>query len=287
MRVFSEKYIMLKIKKQILSMIIFQYELHYVDRIYIDKTVYKYIKMMVNINYNSFMTHIIQCNEYDKDKECEKETLHDRILSINQRINREYCEKTFNELSDTNLLPEYIRTKSVKKKIKDIRHILKKHNQNPDVIPSIINDITQLIIPPGTKGVIKGNKFNFIVKQKIIDMKLHHSRFEIQFEKHCLQYLTDEIPDWYIIDHYTKKIMIGMNQLDIWRGGHQLNRGTKYIHHEKFDNTTKKLMCVVCHKIEFKTAKNKAFTLFCKGFQNDTLCYINGLEQRIKSFFNI
>lgn len=74
MRVFSEKCIVLKIKKHILSMIIFQYELHYVNRIYVDKTVYKYIKMMVDTNYNSFMTHIIQCNEYDKDKEYEKRT---------------------------------------------------------------------------------------------------------------------------------------------------------------------------------------------------------------------
>jgi hypothetical protein len=46
-----------------------------------------------------------------------------------------------------------------------------------------------------------------------------------------------------------------------------------------------KLLCVVCNEIEFKT-KTKAFKLFEIGFRNNTLCYLNNLENIIKSYYN-
>jgi hypothetical protein len=64
-----------------------------------------------------------------------------------------------------------------------------------------------------------------------------------------------------------------MNQLDLWNGGQQLNRGFKYI--ENNGNNENKLLCVVCNKIKFTSDKN------------NTLCYLNNLENIIKSYFSI
>jgi hypothetical protein len=84
------------------------------------------------------------------------------------------------------------------------------------------------LIPAGTKGVIRGNKFNNIVKNYIITINLDIKRFDICFEKKHNNFITTEIPDWYIYDKSINRIIIGMNQLDLWGGGQQLNRGSKY-----------------------------------------------------------
>ena len=97
--------------------------------------------------------------------------------------------------------------------------------------------------------------------------------------------MTTEIPDWYILEKSTNKIIIGMNQLDLWGGGQQLNRGSKYIKNNKHNNENSKLLCVVCNEIQFKSKKNKAYNLFKSGFENNTLCYLNNLQNIITSYF--
>ena len=77
-----------------------------------------------------------------------------------------------------------------------------------------------------------------------------------------------------------------MNQVDLWNGGQQINRGSKYLINNKHNNKLCKLLCVVCNNIQFKT-KNKAYALFNAGFTNNTLCYLGNLEKIIKEYFNI
>jgi len=203
------------------------------------------------------------------------------MKSINERIKKEICYNTILELSDEKLMCEYNECKSVKKEIKILESILDKYIDEK-VKNQIIKEYFIKLIPPGTKGVIRGNKFNKIVKTFITNLKLD-DRFEIYFEKKCEEYLTAEIPDWYILEKSTNKIIIGMNQLDLWGGGHQSNRGSKYLENKNDENI--KLLCVVCNEIEFKT-KTKAFKLFEIGFRNNTLCYLNNLENIIKSYYN-
>jgi hypothetical protein len=203
---------------------------------------------------------------------------------INKRIENEICYETIDKLKDENLLSEYMKCKSVKNEIKKLENILDKYIHN-DVKEKIINEYLLELIPSGTKGVIRGNKFNNIIKNKIFNLNLNNDIFEICFEKKCELYLTSEIPDWYILEKISKKIIIGMNQLDLWNGGQQLNRGFKYI--ENNGNNENKLLCVVCNKIKFTSDKNKAYKLFKIGFENNTLCYLNNLENIIKSYFSI
>jgi hypothetical protein len=188
------------------------------------------------------------------------------------------------ELSDTKLLPQYKESISVKNEINKLSQVLDKYTDQ-DTKQKIIDDYLLQLIPPGTKGVIRGNKFNHIVKQFITNLQLDSNKFEICFEKKCLNHFTSEIPDWYILEILTNKIIIGMNQLDLTSGGHQINRGYKYLIDNKHNNENSKLLCVICNEIQFKNNKNKAYKLFEVGFENNTLCYLNNLKNIITLFF--
>jgi len=204
---------------------------------------------------------------------------------INKRIDKEICYDTINKLKDTYLINEYKECKSVQNAIKKLGLILDKHNIDTNKKELIIDDYILDLIPAGTKGVIRGNKFNNIVKNTIDNLKLSSERFEICFEKQCDINITSEIPDWYILEKLTNKVIIGMNQLDLFGGGQQINRGYKYLIDNKHNTKNSKLLCVICNKIQFIN-KNKAYKLFEVGYSNNTLCYIKNIETIINNFFN-
>ncbi len=74
----------------------------------------------------------------------------------------------------------------------------------------ILNDYLLGLIPAGLKGVIRGNIFNNIVKNVIINFNLDNKRYDIYFEKQCKICVMTEIPDWYIHEIDTNKIIIGI-----------------------------------------------------------------------------
>lgn len=57
------------------------------------------------------------------------------------------------------------------------------------------------------------------------------------------------------------------------------------LHNQNSENS--KLLCVVCNKTLLKSNKNKTFKLFKVGFENNTLCYLNNLQNIIYSYFNL
>lgn len=203
---------------------------------------------------------------------------------INTRIKREVCHKTITELSDDKLMCEYKNCKSVKNATKKLDIILEKYVDS-DTKQKIIQEYLLQLIPAGTKGVIRGNRFNSIVKTSIMSFELDTNVFEICFERKCPSHPTAEIPDWYILEKSTNKLLIGMNQLDLISGGHQLNRGSKYLIDNEHNTSNSKLLCVICNDVEFKNTKNKAFKLFEIGFKNNTLCYLNNLRNIIDLYF--
>ncbi len=211
---------------------------------------------------------------------------HDLYMeNINKRIKQEICYNTLEELTDMKLISEYKNCNSVKNKIKELSDILEKYT-DIKTRQKIIHDYLLQLIPARTKGIIKGNTFNNIVKKHITTFELDTTRFEIRFEKKCEGHFTCEIPDWYILEKITNKIIIGMNQLDLTSGDHQINRGYKYIIDNKHNNENSKLLCVICNEIQFKSKKNKAYKLFEIGFENNTLCYLNNLKHIIIAYFN-
>lgn len=207
------------------------------------------------------------------------------ISHINKRINKEICKETLTKLKDENLLDEYKECKSVKNEIEKLTQILEKHKISDEKIDLILKDYTPNLVPAGTKGVIRGNKFNSIVKDKIKSFNLDSTRFEICFEKQCKSCITSEIPDWYIRDTTSNRVIIGMNQLDLWQGGQQLNRGSKYLIDNKYNTEQSKLVCVIANHLQLKKP-NKKSQLFEVGFTNNTLTYLNNLENIILKYFN-
>ena len=82
------------------------------------------------------------------------------IKQINSRIQKEVCKKTIFKLNDNYLLNEYTQSKSVQSKITNINNVLTKYNIPTINKIKITNELIDYIIPAGTKGVIKGNKFD-------------------------------------------------------------------------------------------------------------------------------
>lgn len=230
------------------------------------------------------ISHIYHIQEEDLMIIWRKQISNSEINLINERIGIEICHDTINLLTDESLKEEYLRSPSVNKNINNLSLILDKYICT-STRDQIITDYLPNLIAPGTKGVIRGNKFNTIVKDYINTLPLDN-QFEIGFETHCrtIQFKTDETPDWYILDKTNNKLLIGMNQLDLWSGGQQLNRGMKYINMVCDENV--KLVCIVCNNIVIKT-KDKKFNLFNKGFKNDTICYLKGLWRIIQVYFNL
>lgn len=211
------------------------------------------------------------------------------ISTINEQIRKQICHTTISLLKDNNLMHLYQKCPSVKTKIRNLRAVLDTEINNESIKNEIIQNYLPDLIPPGTKGAIRGNILNAIVKKYIQNLHLDADLFSVCFEKNCPSHLvaTSEIPDWYIHDVKNDRIIVGMNQLDLWTGGHQLNRGYKYIDNEKYNNKNCKLLCVVSSDIQFKSDNNKAFKLFQLGFQKERLCYLNNIENIINSFFSI
>jgi hypothetical protein len=208
------------------------------------------------------------------------------IEKINNRIKDEICYETINKLKDDKLLDEYKKCNSVNNQIDKLVKILKKYTIDDNKQKCILEDYILELIPAGTKGCIRGFKFNNIIKNFIENMNLDKDRFEVSFEKECKECITAEKPDWYILEIKTKKVIIGMNQLSLWGGGAQSNRGDKYLIDNKYNTDNSKLLCVVCNEIQFYDKKNKTYKLFEKGFSNNTLCYIKNLENIITTYFN-
>jgi hypothetical protein len=217
--------------------------------------------------------------------------LDSEIEKINNRIKNEICYETIDKLKDKNLLDEYKKCTSVNNQINILSNVLEKYKIDDNKQKLIINDYLLELIPAGTKGVVRGIMFNNIVKKTIENMNLDKDKFDVCFEKECESCITSEKPDWYVLEKTTKKVIIGMNQLSLWGGGAQSNRGDKYLIDNKYNTENTKLVCVVCNEIQFndKTSKvkNKTYKLFEIGFTNDTLCYLKNLENIIKSYFQI
>ena len=207
-----------------------------------------------------------------------------RLDEINKIINEQVCQDTIERLSDENLFNQYKKSKSVEILSDKLTRKLEKYINGVN-LSSAVSEIIVDLIPAGTKGVIRGNAFNKIVETHIKGLDLDPEKYEFAFEKVCDSCHTTEIPDFYILEKHTMRVIIGMNQIDLWSGGQQINRGSKYLVNNKHNTEKSKLLCVISKKIDMKSTKNKAYELFDIGFKNDTLCYVNNISIICKKFF--
>ena len=116
-----------------------------------------------------------------------------------------------------------------------------------------------------------------LLKEKFGDKK-----FKIAVQKKHLVYNTDEIPNQYIENKENDKVVIGMNQIDLWSGGHQTNRGLKYVNFS-FDNVKCKFLSIICAKTNVSNTNTKKFKILSMGFEKKNLCYPKEMCNVIKS----
>jgi len=117
-------------------------------------------------------------------------------------------------------------------------------------------------------------------------------QFIIEFESQHPCFECFDKPDFYIYHPESKRLLIGMNQLDLWSGGHQKNRASKYVTDDRFHSDFKSdliihFVSIVCSFTKIKNKKDKKYKLFKIGFETKRLCYLNGLKNIIDGFFNM
>lgn len=206
-------------------------------------------------------------------------------MTLQQLIDNYYVPHIDASLQDDKLMAEYKTQTSVLTQLSHLTSILHKYSINENDIRLITQEYTEHVIPAGTKSVVRGEKFNYIVKEHLSSLGcLQSTDLELCFETRHPDFPTDEVPDFYIYQPRAKKCLIGMNQIDFWTGGHQYNRASKYILSPP--QTNFQLLSVICRHAT-PSPGSKLFRIFEKGLRQGTLCYVSQLETIICRFFNV
>lgn len=190
--------------------------------------------------------------------------------------------KDLPNLTDDMLIADYYKTKSVKKQLDNIKKVLEEYKISHVNCCKIAKKL--LVIPPGTKSHIRGCKFNDIISIEI-KKSIKRLKLNLDFKLEKKHDSFHEIPDWIISND--KKTLVGYNQISLFGGGHQLNRGSKYILddtlHKKLNKKRIKMVCIV--KDIPKSKKGKSYDILLKGIEKKRIYCIGGIQKLIKEYF--
>jgi hypothetical protein len=206
------------------------------------------------------------------------------IQKINEHIKTSYNKNVNRQLSDLMLMDQFMNSESCK----DILAVLHKTAEDTGIMQNerhmriFMRQILPLVIPPGVKGCIRGGVFNSLIKKRLL--KSSECKGVFSFEPRDCCHLVPEIPDWC----YRKddKTIIGYNQLDMWNGGAQINRASKYIMDENLHTRLRSkkvwIVCVVARKISLSNSKSKVFRILHRGIMKKRLLWPNDLIKYLK-----
>lgn len=189
-------------------------------------------------------------------------------------------------LSDQQLWSMYEKQPSFCKKVEKTRDDLLNAGFDKDQVSLILKVISPLLVPPGTKGVVRGNAFNQIVKENLTK-SFHPDTYKLTFEvKHTI-HQTTETPDFIVYNITNGRSVIGFNQRDLWGGGAQINRASKYIDSEEFHSTPDnvKILSVVCSNLS--ECKGKKRYIYDRGINTQRMCYIGKMSEIIHKFLDV
>jgi hypothetical protein len=183
----------------------------------------------------------------------------------------------------------------------------------------IMAKLRPLLVPAGLKAKVRGDTFNAVVARQLTGIRdelaaLHPAlAFDLRFEQPHANANLHEIPDWtmrvsrraeaardavatrsqrrraaQVQKEVPEHTFVGYNQLDMWSGGHQLNRGSKYILdpciHRRMQRARITLLCVVYSKPTAAKPANatKAARIVASGIANHRLCNVGTLARTLK-----
>ena len=183
-------------------------------------------------------------------------------------------------LSDDELMQQLMQSRSVLNKVQQFNEILRVHNVDPSKITTIVRDLIAVSIPAGTKGCIRGNMFNKIIFDKIQKQYGNPKLYEIGRETRPNDIMTDEIPDWWVRNLTTNRIVVGFNQIDLWNGGAQINRGAKYL---RMEIEGARHLCVVNDRVILGKPTSKKYAMLRRGMLSGIICFPKQLTQSIET----
>lgn len=198
----------------------------------------------------------------------------------------------FEELSEECLSSKYEMSCAMQEKIRSVQTVMKASRIKVNTMNTVIRKMLPMLIPPGVKAKIKGDVFNAIVVKELKTifkrLRLSAKRYRLHVEKKSCH--MQEIPDWIVEDVKTKRLLIGYNQLDFWSGGHQTNRGGKYIldenMHKRLRSKGVRVVCVIYNKVPVMNRSSKIYDIVSIGARRRRLTYVNGLVQILSEFVN-
>lgn len=212
------------------------------------------------------------------------------LASINIEIQAQYDHHTEAKLKDIFLNNRYANmpaTKAIRVKVDDLVKKLEIDKRGERLM---LKTLMPLLTPPSVKASVRGLAFNEYINgviTRFMNTRGSKMGYRASFEEtHCDVH---EKPDW-ILRTPCGKTIIGYNQLDLWNGGAQLNRASKYIMDEGLHARLRKksifILCVVARKLVLTSRKNKVNTMICKGLRTQRLMWPKGLRTYLETLVN-
>ena len=143
-----------------------------------------------------------------------------------------------------------------------------------------LSSLSKWIISPQYKASKRGALLNKIVLDKIYNM--FNSIDNIIINKEVDNNIIGEKADAYI--KYNNKELFIYNQIGLWNGGEQLNRGDKYINKLKESNT---IYVVIAPPPTQTIKETKANRIVLNGRTNNNLIWLSELETYINNYFEL
>lgn len=189
-------------------------------------------------------------------------------------------------LSDQHLWAVYEKQPSVCKRVEKTRDDLLNAGFDKDQVSLILKVISPLLVPAGTKGVVRGNAINQKVKEDLTK-SFPPDTYKLSFETEHTFHQTTEKPDFVVYNITNGRSVIGFNQRDLWGGGAQINRASKYIDSEEFHSTPDnvKILSVVCSNLS--ECKGKKRDIYDRGIRTQRMCYIGKMPEIIHKFLDV
>jgi hypothetical protein len=207
------------------------------------------------------------------------------LSQLNESIEEQYDKYFASILKDIHLDERFKNAKSTQANTKFIGGICEDLKLDQRQSRYLHRVLERRLLSSGMKASVRGNKMNEYVKKVLMKLVAVAGKGRLYFErKHPLVPEIHEIPDWTLeVDGH---IYIGFNQLDLWNGGAQVNRASKYIMdddlHRRLNKRNVYIICLVARKIQFK-AYNKVAKIIEHGIKRQRLFWLKGLKEYLKS----
>lgn len=194
------------------------------------------------------------------------------------------------ELLDETLFEQYLISPSVQSRLEEVRGIMRQSRIKVSTSQTLMRKLVPFMIPAGVKAKVRGDAFNSIVakelKKSIKRCKV--SSTCLRLEEACKHVY--EIPDWTLYNRKTNQMLIGYNQIDLWGGGHQINRASKYVLddclHRRLQRQGIKIVCVVHAKLPTNTKKDSKMEAICRtGCDKKRIIYREDLYDLVFDFY--